>query len=61
LESDGLNTSDSGNMTATSGSSAKTHLEDGIKALQIRDKEGAITQLTAASNVRIITRRNKAF
>jgi hypothetical protein len=35
-------------MTATSGSSAKTHLEDGIKALQSGDKEGAMTQLTAA-------------
>jgi hypothetical protein len=37
-----------GNTTATSGSSAKTHLEDGIKALQSGDKEGAMTQLTAA-------------
>jgi outer membrane protein assembly factor BamD (BamD/ComL family) len=37
-----------GNMTATSGGSAKTLLEDGIKALQSGDKEGAMTQLTAA-------------
>ena len=35
-------------MTATSGGSAKTHLEDGIKALESGDKEGAMTQLTAA-------------
>jgi exonuclease VII small subunit len=39
------NTSMSGNMTATS---AKMQLEDGIKALQSGDKEGAMTQLTAA-------------
>ena len=39
----------SGNMTATSGGSAKTHLEDGIKALENGDKEGAMTQLTARS------------
>ena len=57
------NTTMTGNMTATSGGSAKTHLEDGIKALESGDKEGAMTQLTAdaASNVRIITRRNYAF
>jgi len=44
------------NMTVTSGSSAKTHLEDGIKALQSGDKEGAMTQLTTAqrANVRIV-------
>jgi hypothetical protein len=42
------NTTMSGNMTATSGGSAKTLLEDGIKALQSGDKEGAMTQLTAA-------------
>ena len=42
------NTTMSGNMTATSGTSAKTQLEDGIKALQSGDKEAAMTQLTAA-------------
>lgn len=42
------NTTMSGNMTATSGGSAKTLLEDGIKALQSGDKEAAMTQLTAA-------------
>ena len=41
------NSAASGNMTATSGGSAKTHLEDGIKALESGDKEGAMTQLTA--------------
>ena len=57
------NATASGNMTATSGGSAKTHLEDGIKALEGGDKEGAMTQLTArsASNARIIARRNNAF
>jgi hypothetical protein len=42
------NTTMAGNMTATSGGSVKTLLEDGIKALQAGDKEGAMTQLTAA-------------
>jgi hypothetical protein len=42
------NTTMAGNMTATSGGSVKTLLEDGIKALQSGDKEGAMTQLTAA-------------
>ncbi len=42
------NTTMGGNMTATSGGSAKMHLEEGIKALQSGDKEGAMTQLTAA-------------
>ena len=42
------NTTMTGNMTATSGGSAKTQLEDGIKALESGDKEGAMTQLTAA-------------
>ena len=57
------NSTASGNMTATSGGSAKTHLEDGIKALESGDKEGAMTQLTAAraGNARIIARRNYAF
>ena len=51
------NTTMTGNMTAPSGGSAKTHLEDGIKALESGDKEGAITRLTATrqSDVRIIT------
>jgi hypothetical protein len=35
-------------LTTTSGSSAKMHLEEGIKALQSRDKEKAMTQLNAA-------------
>jgi len=35
-------------MSNTSGSTAKMHLAEGIKALQSGDKEGAITQLTAA-------------
>ncbi|MGB0004437.1 MAG: hypothetical protein WBP74_07250 [Nitrososphaeraceae archaeon] len=39
------NTTMSGSMTATS---AKTQLEDGIKALQSGNKEAAMTQLTAA-------------
>lgn len=49
------NASMSGNMTAgnatianTSGSSAKMHLEEGIKALQSGDKEGAMTHLSLA-------------
>jgi len=49
------NTTMGGNMTAgnatmsnTSGSSTKMHLEEGIKALQTGDKEGAMTQLKAA-------------
>ena len=42
------NATASGNMTATSGGSAKTHLEDGIKALESGDKEAAMTQLTSA-------------
>jgi DNA/RNA endonuclease YhcR with UshA esterase domain len=42
------NTTMAGNMTATSGGSVKTLLEDGIKALQSGDKEGAMTQLAAA-------------
>jgi hypothetical protein len=42
------NTTMAGNMTATSGGSVKTLLENGIKALQSGDKEGAMTQLTAA-------------
>lgn len=42
------NTTMTGNMTATSGGSAKTQLEDGIKALESGDKEGAMTQLKAA-------------
>jgi hypothetical protein len=42
------NTTMTGNMTATSGGSAKTHLEDGIKALESGNKEGAMTQLTTA-------------
>lgn len=35
-------------MSNTTGTSAKTDLEGGIKALQSGDKEGAMTQLTAA-------------
>lgn len=35
-------------MSNTTGTSAKTQLEGGIKALQSGDKEGAMTQLTAA-------------
>jgi hypothetical protein len=35
-------------MSNTTGTSAKTQLEEGIKALQSGDKEGAMTQLTAA-------------
>jgi hypothetical protein len=35
-------------MSNTSGSTAKMHLAEGIKALQSGDKEGAMTQLTAA-------------
>jgi len=42
------NTTMTANMTATSGGSAKTQLEDGIKALESGDKEGAMTQLKAA-------------
>ena len=42
------NTTMSGNITATSGTSAKMQLEDGIKALQNGNKEAAMTQLTAA-------------
>jgi len=42
------NTTMIGNMTATSGGSAKTQLEDGIKALESGDKEGAMTHLKAA-------------
>ncbi len=49
------NTTMSGNITSgnatmsnTSGNSAKMHLEEGIKALQSGDKEGAMTHLTAA-------------
>ena len=38
----------SGNMTATSGGSAKTHLEDGIKALESGDSNGAIMHLKVA-------------
>ena len=41
------NATASGNMTATSGGSAKSLLEDGIKSLEGGDKEGAMTQLTA--------------
>ncbi len=49
------NTTMGGNVTAgnstmsnTSGNSAKMHLEEGIKALQSGDKQGAMTHLTAA-------------
>ena len=35
-------------MSNTTGTSAKMQLEGGIKALQSGDKEGAMTQLTAA-------------
>jgi hypothetical protein len=42
------NTTMSGNMTGTSGSSVKMQIEGGIKALQNGDNEGAMTQLTAA-------------
>ncbi len=37
-------------MSNTTGTSAKTDLEGGIKALQSGDKEGAMTQLTAAQH-----------
>lgn len=42
------NATTAGNMTTTSGGSVKTLLEDGIKALESGDKEGAMTQLSAA-------------
>ena len=50
-------------MANTTGTSVKMQIEGGIKALQSGDKEGAMTHFTAAraSNVRIITRRNKAL
>ena len=49
------NTTTAGNMTTTSGGSAKTLLEDGIKALQSGDKEASYdsTDRRTTSNVRI--------
>ena len=51
------NTTMSGNMTATSGTSAKMQIEDGIKALQSGDKEASYdsTDRRTTSNVRIFT------
>ena len=50
-------------MANTSGTSVKMQIEEGIKALQSGDKEGAMTRADrrSASYVRIITRRNNAL
>ena len=57
------NTTMTGNMTANSGGLAKTHSEDGIKALESGDKGGSndSTDRGTDKDSRIIARRNYAF